>query len=191
MMSSLICLLSAFGFRVRGGLRIPFTDKKFPLNKFWWSVIFAVCAKYLYQGDWNFFWVTAIAVQMSVSICGWGEAVGCALGLSKPTPDRVDYADFDEFCDNFHIGNWKLIDHPICWGVVWLTLRGVFLSFFIGLALNNIPFMLCGALMGIIYAICGWIGRKIFKKYDKTFWNVAEWCVGAYFGLCLILCSGW
>jgi hypothetical protein len=183
--SLVISFLSAFGFRVRGGLDIPFTNKNFPLNKFWWAFIFAGCAKYLYHGDWNFYCIVAIATYMSTAICGWGEACGCALGLAKPDTERVDYADFDSFCDNFHIKNWKLIDHPICWGVVWLTLRGVFLSFFIGLALNNIPFMFTGLAMGIIYALCGWIGRKVFNCYDKTFWNVAEWCFGYYMGLML------
>jgi len=181
----LIALACALGFRVRGGLRIPFTDKKFPLNKWWFAVIFSLCACYLYKGDWNLFWVVLIASKMSTSICGWGEACGCALGIGKPSKTRVDNADFDEFCDNFEFKGWKLIEHPICWGVVWLTLRGVLLSFIIGLALNNIPFMIIGAGMGLIYYLCGLFAREVLKKTDKTGWNLAEWCLGFYLGLML------
>lgn len=169
-------LLGALTFRIRGGLRIK--NKKIPLNKWWFAIAFAFCAKYLLKTDWNTFTVILIAAKMSTSICGWGEACGCALGVGKPSKDRVDNADFDEFCDNFEFKGWKLIEHPICWGVVWLTLRGVLLSFIIGLALNNIPYMITGAGMGLIYYLCGLFARKVLKKADKTGWNISEWVLG-------------
>lgn len=187
MSSLLIILACSLAFRIRGGLDMPFTKKNFPLNKFWFAFVFGYCAKYLYQADWNFFWVTSIATYMSTAICGWGEAVGCALGVAKPDPERVDYADFDSFCDNFHIKNWKLIDHPVAWGIVWLTLRGVFLSFFIGLALSSIPYMLAGLPMGLIYWFGGWLFRLGIND-GKSGWNISEWIFGGYMGaiLCVI-----
>lgn len=187
-MNFIYSLISGLTFRIRGGLRIPFTDKKFPLNKLWFAAWFATLACILTGWNLKFWLVMFIASRMSTQIAGWGEACGCALGISKPNPDRQDYLDFDEFCDNFHIGDWKLIDHSILFGVVWLTLRGVLLSFLIGLALNSIWYMICGAPMGVIYWLAGLFARKVLKKNDKTGWNIAEWLYGFWLGymLCVI-----
>ena len=187
-MSILIILACSLAFRIRGGLNMPFTKKNFPLNKIWFAVVFAFCAKYLFKENWNFFAVTAIATYMSTAICGWGEAVGCALGVAKPDPNRVDYADFDSFCDNFHVKDWKLVDHPVLWGITWLTLRGVFLSFFIGLALNSVPYMLVGLPMGLIYWFGGWLFRLGIND-GKSGWNTSEWLFGAWLGLMLCVLS--
>ena len=208
----LYVFLCALTFRIRGGLRIPTTDKKFPLNKWWFAAWVAVMMS-LYCG-WSapFFFTVLIATRMASQIAGWGEAVGCALGTGKPNPNRYDYYDFDEFCDNFvidwtfeikerdikiwkwtiHIPHkvwhiyYKLIDHSITYGVVWLTLRGLLFTFLIGLALNSIPYMLWGIPMGFIYWFAGWWNRHI-RDDGKSGWYRAEWLFGGYLGIGLIL----
>lgn len=184
--SLLYALIGGLTFRIRGGLRIPFTDKKFPLNKWWFAIWFA-CLTVIYNG-WQsaFFFTVLIATRMSTQIAGWGEAVGCALGCGKPNPDRKDYYDFDEFCDNFHIGDWKLIDHPQLYGVVWLTLRGVLLTFLIGLAMNNLWYMVWGAPMGLIYWFSGWWNRHV-RDDGKSGWYRAEWLFGIYLTIGFLL----
>lgn len=187
MVSLIISFLSAFGFRVRGGLDIPFTNKNFPLNKFWWAFIFAGCAKYLYQGDWNLYWVVFLATLISTQVYGWGEYCGCALSGNKPT-ERSDCDLVDDIVDNLKISCkgkvYKLTDYPYLFGVVGLSLRGLIISFLIGLSLNNIPFMIYGLAMGFIYYLCGLFSRKVIPL-EKDGWCCAEWCFGYYIGLML------
>ena len=178
-MNLIYILISGLTFRIRGGLRI--FGHKLPLCKWWFAVWFACLACILRGWDLRFWLVMLIASRMSTQIAGWGEAVGCALGISKPDPNRNDYLDFDEFCDNFHIGDWKLIDHPQLYGVIWLTLRGVLLSFLIGLATNSLWYILWGAPMGIIYWISGWFARNV-QDDGKGGWYYAEYLFGSYLG---------
>lgn len=175
-------LISGLMFRIRGGLRILFTNKKFPLCKWWFAIWFACLSCILNGWSLKHWIVMFIASKMATCICGWGEAVGCALGISKPNPNRTDYLDFDEFCDNFHIGNWKLVDHPQLFGVVWLTMRGVLLTFLIGLAANSLLYILWGAPMGLIYWFAGYINRHV-RDDGKYGWYRAEWLFGAYLSL--------
>ncbi len=179
-LNSLYVIISAITFRIRGGLRV--FGKKFPLNKLWFAAWFA-CLRCILKGWYIKSWlVMFIASRMATQICGWGEAVGCALGVGKPNPNRNDYLDFDEFCDNFHIGDWKLIDHPQLFGVVWLTLRGILLTFLIGLATNSIFYMIWGAPMGLIYWLSGWFARTV-KDDGKNGWYYAEYIFGGYLSL--------
>lgn len=185
-MSLIYSLISGLMFRIRGGLKIPFFNRKFPLNKLWFAAWFASLACILKGWSLNFWLVMFIASRMSTQLAGWGEYCGCALGVGKPNKSRKDFAEVDEFLDNFEFKGWKLIEHPIIFGVVGLTIRGLFLSFIIGLALNSIPFMLCGAGMGLIYYLCGLFARKALKKKDKTGWNLAEWIFPMWLTFCLI-----
>lgn len=192
-------LISALMFRIRGGLRILFTNKKFPVNKWWFAVWFATLACILKGWNLNFFLIMLIASRLATQMAGWGEYCGCVLGVGKPNPDRKDFPQLDDFLDNFkwdafdfklwkwsfHIPAFNLLEHYILFGWIGLSARGLYLTFLIGLALNSIPFMLCGVMMGTIYWICGLIARKIFKVMDKTGWNISEWCFGYYLGLCL------
>ena len=193
MKALLISLINALTFRIRGGLRIPHTDKKFPLNKWWFALSFALSACYLRGWNTNFFIIMLIATRLSTQIYGWGEYVGCVLGLSKPDDERHDCDLVDDIVDSLKITinardikiwkftlhipqiNWKLSDCPIAWGWVGTSLRGLIMTFIIGLALNSIPFMLCGLAMGTIYWLSGVFARKALKKFDKTGWNIAEW----------------
>lgn len=201
-MKWLIPFLCGFGFRVRGGL-FERQWRRLPLNKWWFATIFALCAYWLKGWEWNYFWVVFIAARLSTQLAGWGEFVGCAIGAAKPQPERSDFAEADEFVDNFeiqerdikiwkwniHIPHFKLTDYPQLFGVVGLTFRGVYLSFIIGLALQSIPYMVWGLPMGVIYWFAGWLYRKGLDD-GKSGWNIGEWLFGPYLGLGLVLFGG-
>ena len=204
MKAFIISLIDSFLWRVRGGLRM-YKDKKFPLNKLWFAVAFGIEAGILKGCDWSLVITTMIATLFSYQSYGWGEYIGCLLCGSKPYDERSDCDLVDDIVDSLRITinardikiwkftlhiphiSWKLSDHPIAWGWLGLSLRGLLLTFFIGLALNSMPFMVCGLAMGTIYWLAGLIARKILKKYDKTGWNLGEICFGFYLGLCLCL----
>ena len=195
----LIVLLCALGFRIRGGLGERW-GWKFPLNKYWFAGIFTACDAWLNGWDLNRFAVMFIAARLATQLAGWGEFVGCALGKSQPQPDRKDFPKVDDMLDNMkwdahdvkvwkwtiHIPAFDLLDHSILFGWIGLTIRGLYLSFIIGLALQSIPFMLWGTAMGTIYWICGLFSRKVYPLY-KGGWNVSEICMGAWLGLGLVL----
>ena len=161
-----IVLLSALTFRIRGGLRIPHTDKKFPLNKFWFATFFALATCFLRGWDTSFFFTMLIASRLSSQLYGWGEYVGCLLCGDKPSPDRSDCDLVDDIVDNLKITfkghTVKLTDYPKAWGWLGLSLRGLIMSFIIGLALNSVAFMLCGFAMGTVY----WLGGQFNKLVD-------------------------
>ena len=192
-MAFLICFLivvgSSFTWRVRGGLRIPHTDKKFPLNKYWFAVFYALAACYLRGWETSFFFTMLIASRLSSQLYGWGEYVGCLLCGDKPSPDRGDCDLVDDIVDNLKITfkghTVKLTDYPVAWGWLGLSLRGLILSFIIGLALNSVWYMLTGFAMGTVY----WLGGQVNKIKDdgKCGWKWAEWLFGAYLGLMLCL----
>lgn len=185
-MTLLLCILGgAFTWRVRGGLRL-WKDHKYPLNKFWFATFYALMACYLTEWSWNFFLVMFIASRLCSQLYGWGEYVGCLLCGSKPS-DRSDCDLVDDVVDNAHIKwkgkDYKLTDYPRLFGWVGLSLRGLILSFIIGLALNSIPFMLCGLSMGTFY----WLGGQFNKVKDdgKYGWKWAEWIFGGALGFFL------
>jgi hypothetical protein len=191
MKNLIITALDSLFWRIRGGLRIPFTDKKFPLNKIWFALLYSAEYCYLTVWDFNKWLVSSIATLVSYQAYGWGEFISCVTGGGKPS-ERSDCDLVDDIVDNLKITYkgkvYKLTDYPVLFGWVGLSLRGLILTFIIGLAFNNIPYMLTGLGMGTCYWLGGIIGRKILKKEDKTSWNIGEWIFGAYLGLVLILC---
>lgn len=196
----IIVSLCALGFRIRGGLGERW-GWKFPLNKWWFAVIFSLCAAYLHGWDQNYQLVLMIAARLSTQLAGWGEYVGCVLGIAEPQPEREDLPKVDHILDNLHweardVKVWKwtvrvpafnLLDHAILFGWLGLTVRGLYMTFIIGLALQSIPFMVCGVAMGTIYWLVGLFSRKVYPLY-KGGWNIAELIYGAYLGwmLCLV-----
>ncbi|MEE0060517.1 MAG: hypothetical protein UE295_06795 [Acutalibacteraceae bacterium] len=187
-MKFLYDIISALTFRIRGGLRM-YKDHKFPLNKLYFA-IWVACMTCIFRGwELRLWLVMFIATYVSTMCFGWGEYAGCVLGIGKPNSKRSDCAEIDEFIDNLYITikgkKYMLIDFPILFGWVGLSLRGLILSFIIGLALNSVLFMPCGVFMGTIYYLCGLFARKILKRYDKTGWNLSEWVFGAFIGLCV------
>ncbi|MBO7735314.1 MAG: hypothetical protein J6S67_22300 [Methanobrevibacter sp.] len=202
-MNWLISIIDALFWRIRGGLR--FFGHKLPLNKFWFAPIFAGEFCYLTQWDLNVFIITTIATLVSYQEYGWGEVKGCALGVGKPDKSRSDCDLVDNIIDTLSINitsrdvhvwkwtihvpeiHWKLTDSPILFGVVGTSLRMLLATFTMGLAIRNIPFMLCGLGIGPIYYIVGLFARKVLKKYDKTGWNISEWVEGFYLGAMLCI----
>lgn len=188
MKAFLISLIDSFLWRVRGGWRIPGTDKKLPLCKLWFAIAFGIEAGLLKGWDWAFVITTMIATLFSYQSYGWGEYIGCLLCGEKPS-ERSDCDMVDDIVDNLKISfkgwEWKLIDHPVAFGWLGLSLRGLLLSFFIGLALNSVLFMPCGFMMGTVY----WLGGLFNKLVDdgKCGWKWAEWFFGAYLGLMLVI----
>lgn len=197
----LISIIDAFLWRVRGGLRM-YKDKKFPLNKLWFAIAFGIEAGLLKGWDWAFVITTMIATLFSYQSYGWGEYIGCLLCGSKPYDERSDCDLVDDIVDSLRITinardikiwkftlhipqiNWKLSDYPVAWGWLGLSLRGLLLTFFIGLALNSIWFMPTGFAMGTVY----WLGGRFNKLIDdgKYGWKWAEIFFGNYLALCLI-----
>lgn len=199
MTNIIITLLCALGFRIRGGLGERW-GWKFPLNKWWFAGIFSACDAWLHGWNLNRFAVMFIAARLSTQLAGWGEYVGCVLGIAKPQPEREDLPKVDHILDNMkwdahdvkvwkwiiHVHAFNLLDHAVLFGWLGLTVRGLYLSFIIGLALQSIPFMLCGVAMGSIY----WIGGFIYRlglNDGKSGWNISEWLFGAYLGAMLCL----
>ena len=188
MKAFIISLIDSFLWRVRGGLRM-YKDKKFPLNKLWFAIAFGIEAGLLRGWNWNFVIITALATWVSYQAYGWGEAIGCLLCGNKPYPERSDCDLIDDILDTAKITikgkTIKLVDYPVFWGWCWLSLRGLILSFIIGLALNSIPFMFCGIAMGTIY----WLGGQFNNLIDdgKYGWRWAEIFWGMALGIFLIL----
>ena len=196
-MTWLIPFLCSLGFRIRGGLGERW-GWKFPLNKFWFAGIFSACDAWLHGWDLNRFSVMFIAVRLSTQLAGWGEYVGCVLGMAQPQPEREDLPKVDHILDNMkwdahdvkvwkwtiHIHAFNLLDHGVLFGWLGLTVRGLYMTFIIGLALQSIPFMLCGLAMGSIYWFAGWLYRLGLND-GKGGWNIGEWIFGAYMGAVL------
>lgn len=204
--SVLIVLACSFCFRIRGG----FGEKwgfRLPLCKWWFCVVWTLCSIYLTPTlDWNswLFWEKiisiAIGARLSTAFCGWGEAVTLALSArKKPDPKEMNELDFDEFCDTFEwaehkIFKWiipagKLIEHPQLYGIVWLTLRGVLLSYLMASPMNSLGLMLWGAPMGVIYWFAGWLYRHGLDD-GKSGWRTAEWLYGGWLGIGLVIWKG-
>lgn len=211
----LISLITAFCFRVRGGFGEKW-GWKLPLCKWWFCTAWTLCCCYLMKDyNWHswLYWQKVISIfigaRLGTAFCGWGEAVSLAIGArKKPDPKEMNELDFDEFCDKFgwnehdfkfnikvwkwtlpihlHIKGFKLIDHPKTYGVVWLTLRGILLSYLIASPMNNLLLMLWGAPMGIIYWFAGWLYRKGLND-GKSGWRIAEWLYGFWLGLGLAI----
>lgn len=179
-MELILVILGALTWRIRGGLKVPFTDKKFPLNKLWFAAFMAFAAWVLTKCDFNHCLIVFIASVVSTQVYGWGEYIGCLICGDKPSK-RSDCDLVDEIIDNLYITikgtRYNLIDFPVLWGWVGLSLRGLITSFIAGLALDSIPFMITGLAMGTVY----WLGGQFNRLYDdgKCGWKWSEWFYGA------------
>lgn len=193
-------LVSSFLWRVRGGLK--FWGHKLPLNKIWFGLWYATLYCLLTVWNLNVWAVTTIATIVAYQEYGWGEYVMCLLGGRKPD-ERSDCSLVDDIIDNLKINikerdikiwkwtihipeiHWQLIDHPAAFGWLGLSLRGGIISFTIGLAIQNIPYMFTGLAMGTVYWLGGLVCNYIYDD-GKYGWRWAEWLYGFYLGL--ILC---
>lgn len=177
--------VSSFLWRVRGGLK--FWGHKAPLNKIWFALWYATEYCLLTKWDLNIWAVTTIATLVSYQEYGWGEYVMCLLGGRKPD-ERSDCSLVDDIVDTLKITYkgkvYKLVDYPRLFGWLGLSLRGGIMSFTIGLAIQNIPYMFTGLAMGTVYWLGGLVCKYI-KDDGKYGWRWAEWLYGFYLGLVL------
>lgn len=208
-MKFLYDLISGLTFRIRGGLRIPFTDKKFPLNKWWFAVWIAILS-YLLNGFNTSTIITAfIAGKMCTSFSGWGTYIGALLKggtISETDKDDLNITDFvqntvfpcvgkaKEWCLNHKCSKWlgKILpdscykNNPRLYGFITLSLRGGLTTFILGLAFNKPLFMLVGLLQGTVYWFGGWTCRHIYND-GKYGWKISEWYWGSVLGMFLTL----
>lgn len=198
-------LLSSLTFRIRGGLRIPGTDKKFPLCK-WWFAVFVTVMMYILRGfDIGSLITAFIAGKMCTSISGWGTYIGALLTghISKDDKDDLNITDFVQntlfkyfnsvysWCESHKYFKWicKLIkfmegsyeDHPRAYGFFTLSLRGGLTTYILGLAFNSPLFMFVGLLQGLVYYLGGLTCRHVYND-GKCGWKISEWYWGAVLG---------
>ena len=187
MLSSLLyALIGGLTFRIRGGLRIPFTDKKFPLNKWWFAIWFASLACILKGWNWHLALTCFIAGYMCTAISGWGSYIG-ALYTGQISENDKDDLNITDFVQN----TWfpKVLkkdykEHGKLYGFWCLTFRGGLTTFILGLAVNSILYCCVGLLQGLVYWFGGWTCRNIYDD-GKNGWKISEWYWG--FVLCLFL----
>lgn len=178
-------LLGALTFRIRGGLRIPYTYKKFPLNKWWFAVFFALGACYLKGWSSGLCLTCLIAGYMCTAISGWGSYIG-ALYSGKVSDDKDDL-NITAFVQDVIFSKFLKKDYKKygkLYGFIALSLRGGLTTFLLGLALNSVPYMFVGLLQGTVYWLGGWTCRHIYDD-GKNGWKISEWYWGAVLGLML------
>lgn len=181
-------LLGALTFRIRGGLRIPHTDKKFPLNKWWFAVFFALGACYLKGWHIDLGLTCLIAGYMCTAISGWGSYIGALYSgnISKDDKDDLNITAFvqDVWFPKVLKKDYK--KHGKLYGFWCLTFRGGLTTFILGLALNSVLYCCIGLLQGAVYWLGGWTCRHIYND-GKNGWKISEWYWGAVLGLTLYL----
>lgn len=186
----LIVALSAFLWRVRGGLR--FYGCKAPLNKIWYSVAFAFYGCLFFGWSIENWLIGFIACYASYQLYGWGLYIGSLLTRVYALNPEVDKECelIDDILYPLHItlkGNkYYLYQYPKLFGFLGTTLTGLIITFLWGLFLGSIPVMLSGLCMGVCY----WIGGKINNE-GKNGWNWGEWIFGTYLGAILALVLTW
>lgn len=204
-------LLGALTFRIRGGLRIPLTDKKFPLNKWWFAVFFALGTCYLKGWHIDLGLTCLIAGYMCTAISGWGSFI---MSLLKGSPASEEANDdlnityfvkhklfpafnwFAKWCENHKGFRWlpkKMVfltktykEAPRAYGFFTVSLRGGLTTFILGLALNSVPYMFVGLLQGAVYWLGGWTCRHVYDD-GKYGWRWAEIFWGMVLGISLNL----
>lgn len=211
MSSLLIILACSLAFRIRGGLDMPFTNKNFPLHKWYFATMFAFSACYLMGWDWGFLFTGFIAGKMSTSYAGWGSYIGALytgvvnendkddLNITYFVQDKLfpwfntahewclAHKHFKWLAKIFPTGSYK--DNGKLYGFITLSLRGGVTTFILGLSINSVWYMFIGLLQGAIYWFGGWLCRHVYND-GKMGWNWSEWLWGGTLGLFLVLCKG-
>ena len=170
----LIIALSAFLWRIRGGL----WKEYIPANKIWYALFFAICG-YFHFGN-----------SLEKAIIGWGLYIGRLLEGGKLNPNLVQYRECELIDDllyscrvSYKGKNVWLYEYPKLFGFCGVTLTGLIITFLWGLYFGSLPLMLSGLGMGVCY----WLGGLLekLKALGKSGWNWGEWLFGAYLGLLL------
>lgn len=188
MITALIyALKGALTFRIRGGLRIPHTDKKFPLNKWWFAVFFAFGACYLKGWSSGLGLTCLIAGYMCTAVSGWGSYIGAL--YSGVVSDDKDDLNITAFVQDVIFGKILKKDYREygkLYGFFTLSLRGGLTTFLLGLAINSVPYMFVGLLQGTVYWLGGWTCRHVYDD-GKYGWRWAEIFWGMTLGIFLNL----
>ena len=167
-------IVSAFLWRVRGGLRIK--DKKLLLNKVWFALFIGVYC-YLKGKGLEISVNSAIATYVSYQLYGWGRYIGALVG------GEISKEKECELIDNVIDDVKFLTDRPRLYGFCGTTITGLMITYLMGLGMVNFWYGFVGAGMGICY----WLGSKLEKLYPlgKSGWNWGEWILGAWLGFWL------
>lgn len=176
---TVLVLLGGLRYRIRGGLDIPFTNKEFPLNKWWFAAYVCFLSWYLFGLDWHYMLTAFIAGKLCTSCVGWGRYRG-AIYYGWINWDDKDSLAINDLIDNLHItfkGHevW-LKDYPRAYGVVGMTLRGGLLTCIIGLCFHSLLLMALGLTFGLVDYGCYWFNKIIDDKAGG--WNWSEFCEG-------------
>lgn len=186
----LVCVLSAFFWRVRGGLNIWKGDKV-PANKIWYAV-FVACLCCVFSG-WSLekFANVSIATFVAHQLCSWGVYIGRTLqggeiDISKDKENPL----IDEIIMPLHItikGNkFYLYQYPRLYGFVGTTITGLMVTYLMGLAIGSFWFGFSGVMMGICYYLGSLLNK--LKPDGKGGWNWGEWIFGGNMGIALAWC---
>ena len=98
-------LLGAILNRIRGGLRLPKSDKKFPLNKLWLAIAYGLFIGLCFSAEPYISWyrmafVNGLAMWLGYQMFGWGSYIGALTVGAKPVPE---VAFIDEVLDSMKI----------------------------------------------------------------------------------------
>lgn len=207
MLSKLLYIpISIFGAiinRIRGGLEI--NNKDIPVNKIWQPIFYGI---FLSLFIWNtnlsfililyFALIQAIAMYTGQQICGWGAYKGAIFSTDKNYKIGEENKYIDSFLNSIkikHKGNiiWVLSENPVLWGFCGLAIRGLIWTFFLGLNISILTFILNDPtyifksiyliLFGLTYPVYDLVAKYIcmfFNKHqNKNAWNLGEYLWGA------------
>lgn len=182
--NTVLVLIGGLMYRIRGGLDMPFTDKHFPLNKLWWATYCTFVCWYLFGYDLTLLVTCWIACRMSTQIAGWSKyVVACTQGKLKDLFE-IEVYTIDKIVNSLHITikgkKIYLYEYPFLYGIIAMGMRGLLLTFIVGLCFHSVPYMLSGACLGLVYYCGGLIDRHIYPD-GKGGWNWSEYLVGMVF----------
>ena len=105
---TILVLLGGLMYRIRGGLDMPFTDKHFPLNKWWWAVYSTIVCWYIYNWAtaswiWTLLITCLIATRMSTQIAGWSKYVAACCWGKVDDPFAIEVYTIDKIINSLHI----------------------------------------------------------------------------------------
>lgn len=189
LINTLIVLVGGYVYAIRGGINMPFTNKSYPLNKWWWAIYVCLLSGILVGWNWKLQLTAFIAGKTCTACCGWGRYLGAIISGVINWDDK-DNLNINDIIDNLKIkikGNvYWLKDFPRLYGIVGMSLRGGLLTFILGLCFHSMLYMCVGLSLGIVY----WIATYINKLYDlgRGGWTWGEICTGMLLSLFACIC---
>lgn len=172
-------IVGAFLNRVRGGLRIPGTDKRFPICKLWQPIAYGLfLGLYVRVEGINQVWfglMNGLTMYLGQQITGWGSYIGSLTGGAEPSPESPAI-------DELPIMQ-KSEPYPRLWGFIGLSCRGLIWTYLIGSIIYSPLLIASGVLMGTCYLIAELIMQGINKDVGKNSWNLGEWIFGGFLWL--------